>query len=653
MPFAGLFMFLAVLSLGITANQAAAAGAALPFCTYDCDEKAVMRYGNSVAELADFYQLTKEAFNHRCIALQTNGSYVEFTATNDANTLLVRYSLPFFTPRANTYTLTVMVNGVSVGKLKMSSHYLHSDPGNDNQYAPAASSLPIAGVMRWWDETFITNLSISKGNTVRLQKQSDDTSSAYYLDLIDLELAPLPLGNQGNKPDSTWVSITEYGAVPNDLGDDYSAIIAALNAARTGGKKVWVPKGRFMISRQISLTAPNYNGITIEGAGMWYSEIYMYRSVAEDINARHMFYLLADNVTVKNIRLDSVANFRRISDGVNRTNTGMHFNGPGNNFHLEKVWTFHQSAPIWLTGNNAVVINNRNRCTYADGYHIEDTASFAVITNNHTRGHGDDGLAIVTHNVCGRNNLLAHNTLDCGYMGRGICIRGGDDNVVEYNLVRWSKSPYGLFLCPYDKGTMSWVNRLIVRGNVFINSGSSDAIKIDPRANTYPDRNFTALITNNFIRNTEGANGLHVVNTGALTHVDVIGNTFQCTGTVYVGCNPPAVNLVNNFDPTALGDPDGDGVPTWAEYWADTDPTNPLSVLAITGITCTNGGVRVVWQGGTGVRQFLQCTTDLTGSAGLWTAIFTNPPPTPILNEYFHPDVTNQSLFYRIQVDKL
>ena len=36
-----------------------------------------------------------------------------------------------------------------------------------------------------------------------------------------------------------------------------------------------------------------------------------------------------------------------------------------------------------------------------------------------------------------------------------------------------------------------------------------------------------------------------------------------------------------NFDAAALGDQDGDGIPTWQEYIAGTDPMNPASVFTL------------------------------------------------------------------------
>ena len=59
----------------------------------------------------------------------------------------------------------------------------------------------------------------------------------------------------------------------------------------------------------------------------------------------------------------------------------------------------------------------------------------------------------------------------------------------------------------------------------------------------------------------------------------------------------------NDFDAVALDDPDEDGMPTWAEFHADTIPTDGDSFLGITGITWAVDGILVGWQGGSNAWQ--------------------------------------------------
>jgi len=53
------------------------------------------------------------------------------------------------------------------------------------------------------------------------------------------------------------------------------------------------------------------------------------------------------------------------------------------------------------------------------------------------------------------------------------------------------------------------------------------------------------------------------------------------------------------------GDFDGDGVTDLAEYFADTNPTNSLSYLHISGVTLLPEGVKIDWLGGIEATQNL------------------------------------------------
>jgi hypothetical protein len=64
-------------------------------------------------------------------------------------------------------------------------------------------------------------------------------------------------------------------------------------------------------------------------------------------------------------------------------------------------------------------------------------------------------------------------------------------------------------------------------------------------------------------------------------------------------------------------DPDHDGLNTWQEWEAGTNPTNALSALKITSTTRTNNppGFVVTWQSQNTRMYYLQRSTDLTQSA--------------------------------------
>lgn len=106
----------------------------------------------------------------------------------------------------------------------------------------------------------------------------------------------------------------------------------------------------------------------------------------------------------------------------------------------------------------------------------------------------------------------------------------------------------------------------------------------------------------------------------------------------------------NGIDPNA--DPDHDGFSNWQEYIADTDPMDPTSYLHVRGAQLVPGGTRIEWQGGIQAIQYLQESPLLDSKTNSWIDVFTNAPPTPAENSFTNAVGTNQTMFYRIRVQR-
>ncbi len=101
-----------------------------------------------------------------------------------------------------------------------------------------------------------------------------------------------------------------------------------------------------------------------------------------------------------------------------------------------------------------------------------------------------------------------------------------------------------------------------------------------------------------------------------------------------------------DFEAVAEGDQDTDGMYTWQEWLADTDPTDPLSLLSMTGLRFGPGGLALSWQGGIARTQELQRAAHPSGP---WVTIHTNLPPTVLTNELWLPPAGGAG-FYRVRV---
>jgi hypothetical protein len=106
---------------------------------------------------------------------------------------------------------------------------------------------------------------------------------------------------------------------------------------------------------------------------------------------------------------------------------------------------------------------------------------------------------------------------------------------------------------------------------------------------------------------------------------------------------------LTNFTAEAAADADGDGLLSWQEYVAGTDPTNPASVLQITGGAVTAQSVVIRWSSVSNRLYSLSRTTNLTEA---FTALpgASNLPATPPENSYTHPAPVSSAAFYRITV---
>jgi len=419
-----------------------AVGANTPFTSYEA-EAGLLGGGAAVVALTapptnQFSSPQLEASGHAYVELTGSGQFVQWTNTTGGpvTALNLRSCIPDApTGGGITSTIDLYVNGVFRQAFSVNSLQNYCYEGTN--YNGQADKNPADGDARgFWNDThaFIAGAAVAPGDTLRFQMDAANTATFYYLDVVDLENPPAPLVQPANS-----LSILSYGAVSNNPAfDNTTAINNCFSAAQAQGKIAWIPPGTFFIS---AINGGLYGaGITIAGAGPWYSTIYR---VTPTNNTQGVANILTTvSSSVSNLFLDCNANNR-----AGNNNNGA-VNSSGNNWIVDNVWIQHATSSFWCAGFGGIARNCRTLSTWADGGNFNNVQSANGIgmnltySNNFVRGTGDDAMAINSVNYNGStyypimsNICYVNNTAIAAWGGKNMGIYGGVNDVVTNNLL--------------------------------------------------------------------------------------------------------------------------------------------------------------------------------------------------------------------------
>lgn len=522
-----------VISLFTSAARAQTVGATTPFVTYEAENYA--QQGGAIVGSAAVVSLTiprttkvsapeLEASGHSYVSLKTTGDSVSWknNTGNSITALNLRYSIPDApTGGGISSTLDLYVNGTLRGAINVNSiqtwTYDTTSDYDGKDQNPADGTPHV-----FWDEThfFVPGGAIPNGATITLQKDTTNNASYYNIDCIDLETPPAPLAQPANS-----LSITSYGASTTSA-DNTAAIQACINAAQTQSKSVWIPQGTFNITTP-GLTA---TGITIQGAGMWYSIIYANVPLPSG-TVRDVIY--PTSCTLQNFAINSNARSPGTGDG-----NGGGINVKGSNWLVDGLWIEHEGAAVWADGTNGIVRNCRIDSAWADGININNgngatgnnIGNNLTVTNNFVRGSGDDSIAINSGASTGvspgcqqmQNAKVINNTTVAPWWANCYGVYGGAYDVVQNNLGTDSVKDYGMLVgvfstfMPMDSALIQ--NNIILRGGSYGYGAARAAVHIGTvnEPNSVNSLNFS----NNLISNTM-YDGIHIYrNTGDIVVQD-------------------------------------------------------------------------------------------------------------------------------------
>ncbi len=397
-------------------------GATLPYTTYEAEDGATN--GTLLGPDRTYMTLASEASGRKAVKLDAAGQYVEFKLAEPASYMSLRYSIPDSADgEGQQATLSYSVDGAPGGKLELSSRHAWVY----GKY-PWSNNPEDSDPHRFYDETQLDfGRMLPAGTVLRLEKQVSDAAAYYVLDSADLELAPAAYAMPAD-----FLSVTDFGAAPNDGKSDYTAFLDAVQVAKAAGKGVWVPQGIYRLDSPLEV-----QGIVIRGAGMWHTTV-------EGAG----FMGTGDGIGVYDLKVDV---------GV----TGRHdelreaaFDGTfGKGSTIQGVWVEHAKAGIWSVRNDdedgGIVTDGlyaagmRIRDTYADGINFSTGTRNSMAEQNAIRNTGDDSIAIWSSQPDGvsaddaraSGNTIRFNTVQLPWLADNVAIFGGSDNKVQDNIL--------------------------------------------------------------------------------------------------------------------------------------------------------------------------------------------------------------------------
>ncbi|MGW6293898.1 CARDB domain-containing protein [Streptomyces sp. NPDC055058] len=476
-------------------------GAAVPYTEYEAEDG---RYTGTLltADKKRTFGHTNfatESSGRKSVRLDGTGDHVEFTSTNAANSVVVRNSIPDAPGGGGREaTLSLYADGTFVRKLTLSSK--HSWLYGNTDDPEGLTNRPGGDARRLFDESHaLLDRSYPAGTTFRLQRDAGDNAAFYVVDLIDLEQVAPPLDRPAG-----CVSITEYGAVPNDGIDDTDALQRAVTADQKGEIPcVWIPAGQWRQEQKILTDDPLDRGqfnqvgirdVTIRGAGMWHSQLYTLTPPHEagGINHPHegnFGFDIDDNTKISDLAIFGSGTIR---GGDGNAEGGVGLNGRfGRNTRISNVWIEHANVGVWAgrdysnipelwgPGDGLEFTGMRIRNTYADGINFANGTRNSTVFDSSFRNTGDDSLAVWASKYVkdpaldvGHDNHFRNNTVQLPWRANGIAVYGGHGNTIENNVVSDTMNYPGIMLAT-DHDPLPFSGRTLIAGNALHRTGGA------------------------------------------------------------------------------------------------------------------------------------------------------------------------------------
>lgn len=420
--------------------------------------------------------LSGEASGRKAVTLHGPGDAVQWTSRVKANAVVVRYSVP----DEKEAHVDVYVNDAKVATLTVNSDFtwLYTGPNNTETHnalprqqvdelpqTPSASDegfglkLPWNAAHHIYDEAHVLlatdgKETIQEGDVVKLVSPDASASLPVTVDFMDLELVPAPLSAPAG-----YVVVSEFTE---------AAVVKALQDAASGGKPgIFLPPGDYEMSHADPAHPKVYvpAGLTVQGAGMWYTRFVPPPPQRVGYNYEFGFRLSGDNITFQDFAIfgtwrNRTARYNKAAadignwpwdsyDGIGRAFDRYMYN----NAVFKRLWIERMIVGGWVEGgNNMLWEDSRFRNTMADGINFCNGTTNSRIVNCTARNTGDDAFAMWSaitwdkapipetpwvHQPEGpdQGNVIERCTAGLIWRAAGFAVYGGHDNVIKDSVV--------------------------------------------------------------------------------------------------------------------------------------------------------------------------------------------------------------------------
>ncbi|QSW89273.1 Ig-like domain-containing protein [Flavobacterium endoglycinae] len=348
--------------------------------------------------------LQSEASDQQCVNMSATNATVQWTLTEAADGLVIRYSVP----DGQSGTLGVYNGSTKLTTLTLTStwswEYLWSN-GNPNNNGITNQNPR----MRFDEVRYKLPSKIAVSGTLKLVRESGNI----HVDFAEMESVPAAITAPAG-------SVTYTGN-----GSDLQTFIDA-----NGGKKIFIPSGVINVNRELYFGSANTSLI---GAGMWYTQINFTNTSSLNGGLRAN----ASNISFSDLYLTT--------NSASRSNSYKAINGVfTSGSTIKNIWAEHFECGAWIAQYNVggpaiadgfTMSHCRFRNNYADGINLCKGTANAIVEHCNFRNNGDDDQAIWSADglEC-INNTFRYNTSENCWRACGLAIYGGKNNKA-YNLI--------------------------------------------------------------------------------------------------------------------------------------------------------------------------------------------------------------------------